>query len=179
MISPAARLTHSREAGVRRVRRRLTTALNSSHQLAEPTKTPATSSPLGERAAVTAAQTQPGKNCHERENGHRVGEGQEKCGNIISHKTGAWAGGLGGCFGWPGQQGFYPQKAQEKPAQQAQPGLLLHQKSRRQGQPAGCHQTITGVSRGRPQPGDQPGQPAAFKRAPDAQNADRSDRRGN
>ena len=176
MTTPAIRLIQRMAAGPMRLRKSETPPLNSSHQSADPQKTPATISMAVPIVVLVGRQPEPGKDGHKRQDRDRVGQRQHK-GREIGCRQ-ASATGAGGLIGRRRKKGAHGQIAEKETADNAQPELMLDQKGRDQHQPKGGDAAVDGVGRGSAQAGDQPGHAPVVQRALDAEQTDGSHRRG-
>ena len=177
MSSPDPRLTQRRARRSKRARSRLTTPLSSSHQSADPRNTPSTRPSAAPGIRPGRAQPQPRENGGERQDGQRVGDGQEKRGHIGARQAAsARAGRLGGRRR---QEGAHPQVAQKRPAQEAEPHLLADQETGHHRQPEGRDRAICRVGGSGAQAGGQAHAPPGAECAPDAEHPNWPHRGGN
>jgi hypothetical protein len=123
------------------------------------------------------AEPHAGKHCGKGENGHGVGEGEKK-GGEIAHR-GAARGRRRHRVTSVSQEDAQAQPTKKKAAKQLDPGLLAHQKPADAGKPETGHTAVTGIGRGSTETGEQSGCPPTGQAATDAQDADGPDRGGN
>src|SRR5581483_3431248 len=125
--------------------------------------------------AAGAGDPEPREHRHERQDRRRVREREPERRRERAEPAGA--GPAGRALRRPGDERPHAQVAEEEPPGQPEPALLPDEQARDRGEPEPRDGAVHRVGDGRAQPDREPGRPALDERPPDAEDADRADRR--
>jgi len=115
-----------------------------------------------------------GEDGGERQDGQRIGYGQEEGGEVVAQEGQGFRWRL--LTGGRTKENFCAEIKKENSTRNPEPGLLLDESMGDKRQAQACQGSVKGISRSRPQPGNKTGRPASFEGAPNAEDADGTDR---